>query len=173
MPLFAAALVAATVLGPFAKPASAILVWAGACQITLSTSSSPLGPLPAHPKAISVSGGGPCVTNVGVVTMTITSLTLMTNPATGGFGCFAGIASGVGDVKLSDPSFPSVQVEFTAVNTGGVVSVVGISQIFVFDGAAAFVIDPLKLASCAAGTPMTNATWTGALAFQDPVIDEA
>jgi hypothetical protein len=168
--LGAIALVVTAIVGPLAQPSHALLVWAGACPLTLSASSSPLGPLPSHPATVSLAGGGDCVTNVGLVRMTISGLTLTTNAGTGGFGCFAGIAVGQGTVMLSDPSFPFVRADFTALNVGGVVAMVAVAGNIVFDGASGFAIDPVSLAACAAGTPMTQSSWTGVMAFQDPVL---
>lgn len=167
----AVALVVGMVAGPMAQPSAALLVWAGACPLTLSASSTPLMSLPAHPAAINLAGSGPCATNVGVLTMTIADLTLTTNAGTGGFGCHAGVAVGKGTVMLSDPSFPYVRADFTALNVGGYVAMIGIAGTIVFDGGSLFAIDPARLAACAAGTPMTYATWTGVMAFQDPVLD--
>jgi hypothetical protein len=102
--------------------------------------------------------------------MTFSNLRLSTNPALGGFSCFAGTAAGVGTVKLSDPSFPTLSVAFTAVNVGGVVTLIGVSEIITFDGAGLLAIDPLALAGCATGTSITSAAWTGPFVFQDPQL---
>jgi hypothetical protein len=164
--LAASVLACAAIAGTPVAPASAgPAAWVGACPLNLMANSTPLGLVPG-PATITLNGGGTCVTQKGTFTMTLSHVVL--NPSTPlGFGCLAGIAAGVGTVSLSDPSFSTLTVQFTAVNVGGVVALVGVSNIITFDGAAGFVINPTDLANCGG---MTTSTWTGLMLFQDPVL---
>lgn len=168
--LAVAALCAATAVGALTtRPAGAEATWAGACVVDVAVSYAvPVSSVPA-PNGMRLSGTGTCVVN-GVVTALSLGGVLATTPVTGGYGCGGGVATGSGAVNVTMPGFPAPTVQLFLVEAGGVVSLAVVSvtpHVLRFEGVADLARDEAASVQCLLGG-MSQTTWKGTFAFQDP-----
>lgn len=149
-----------------AASAAATTVFSGGCILTLEVhASQPVRPTPTL-LTLDVSGGGTCVVTGVVAAMTFVG-SVTTHATFGGFGCAGGVAAGQAFITLAVPGFSGLTLELTIVAAGGSVMLVATNSVLRFDGVAMLVQDTADTAACTT-TGMTDTTWVGALAFQDP-----
>lgn len=148
-----------------ARPAPAIAIWDGACLINGNVTFSPPVGLTPTSTVVTVDVLGECVMNTGpeVIHLALTfdaPLTPMT--------CLAGASSGDGTFTiLNEPRFVPRSGIAHLVNTGGVLNIVLVFDIFMLDGL--LTLAPLPPATaCGAGGGVGSGPYLGTLVFQDP-----
>jgi hypothetical protein len=154
-----------------ARPAAAELAIGGACVVVLRAVYLPDAVVvPVSPATVTLSETGHsfCTTNVGMGDLTVSG-SLTAPSTTGSWGCLSGIVSGTLNVSIDVSGFPNPTVDATAVNIGGVITLIMTSAVVMFDGVAVLVQAPIASAVCAAGAPIDHAWWVGGMVFQDPV----
>lgn len=149
-----------------APPATATTVFSGGCTMTLEVhASQPVRPTPAL-LTLDINGGGTCVVTGVVAAMTFVG-SVTTHATFGGYGCGGGVAAGQALITLAVSGFSGLTLEVTVAAAGGTVVLVATNSLLRFDGVALLAEDAAETAACAL-TGMTDTTWSGGLAFQDP-----
>ena len=142
-------------------------VFFGACVFNNSLTATFTPSLTAVPAAhtftLSGASSGACTGNIPGASMTIIG-----NANSALYGCHEGVAVGAATVSFSGGFVDSYEVSpLVIVNTGGVITIAGKTQVSDFAILGTFVQSPTDTLKCTTGT-LSQGHWTGAVVFGDP-----
>lgn len=162
------AAVGATVVAGAPTPASAdVVTFVGACTLDLHVGFTPSVDRLPSPTAISFTGTGECLVNGSSVAATFSGAAA-TTPLVG-WSCLAGVATGTGTFDTNYPDMSPQPVTLVLAAEGPALTVAAVNAP-VFTGAGEFLQTATATNDCLADRARTTIDYTGAFAFEDPII---